>query len=66
MARSGSFIALDPEDVTVDEEGRVVVTSPHVSEMIKAAKPTPVPLAPNQNCGGGTCNFVAHCGVKVQ
>jgi hypothetical protein len=66
MAQSGSFIALAPEDVTVDAEGRVVVTSSQVSEMIKAAKPVPVPQPPNQNCGAGTCNFIAHCGVKAQ
>jgi hypothetical protein len=64
MAQSGPFIGLTPEHVTVDEEGRVIITDPQVREMIQAAKPVPVPVpTTNQNCGAGHCNYAAGCGV---
>jgi hypothetical protein len=65
MPESGSsYIALAPGDVTVDAEGRVVITSPQVSEMIKAAvKPVRAIAGANSNCAGGTCNFVPNCGA---
>jgi hypothetical protein len=54
--------ALTPDDVTLDESGRVIVNNPGLAARIRAvvvAKPEPT----NGNCNG--CNTVAHCGVKL-
>jgi hypothetical protein len=63
---SGTQFALTPGDVTVDENGRVVVHNTELANQIKAAKPIPKPEPTNGNCNGCTTNTVAHCGVKLQ
>ena len=54
---------LTPDQLSVDEEGRVVITDPEIAERLRRAaaakKPQPAP-PPNGNCGG--CNTVSGCG----
>jgi hypothetical protein len=55
--------ALTPDDVAIDENGRVIVNNPSLVAQIQAAvvaKAEPT----NGNCSG--CNTAAHCGVKLQ
>ncbi len=57
--------ALTPDDVAIDENGRVIVNNPGLVAQIQAAvavKPEPT----NGNCNGCTTNTVAHCGAKLQ
>jgi hypothetical protein len=59
--------SLTPDDVALDEQGRVIVNNPELAARIKAAKPAPPKPEPtNGNCNGCTTNTVAHCGVKLQ
>ena len=56
--------ALTPDDITLDESGRVIVNNPGLAARIRAAvvaKAEPT----NGNCSGCTVNTVAHCGVKL-
>jgi hypothetical protein len=59
-------LALTPDDVTVDEHGRVIVNNPELAARIKAAAPAAKTEPTNGNCNGCTTNTAAHCGVKLQ
>jgi hypothetical protein len=59
-------ISLTPNDVTVDESGRVIIHNPEVAAQLKAAA---TPVTPTEGSNGnchGTCNTVAHCGARLQ
>jgi hypothetical protein len=57
-------------DISVDEEGRVVIDNPEVAERMKAAaskkpKPAPVNLNCVKGCHGGATNTVPNCGCII-
>lgn len=65
MVQPGGLAGLSAEDITVDEEGRVVVTNPEVAEQLREAAAAGAGGAgggTNSNCHG--CNSAAGCGVK--
>lgn len=57
---------LSPEDIGMDEQGRIIITNPQVAERLRAAaaraKPKPK-NGPNTNCHGCTPqNVTPNCG----
>ncbi|HEY7298765.1 MAG TPA: hypothetical protein VH684_12730 [Xanthobacteraceae bacterium] len=60
-APAGEFAV---EDLSLDKEGRIIITSPVVAARLLAATKRPNPPAPkepsNGNCNG--CNTTAGCG----
>jgi hypothetical protein len=65
MTQSQPFAGLSPQDISVDEEGRVVVTNPQVAERLRqaaAAAPGEGAAAPINN--GCTVNTVKNCGCR--
>jgi hypothetical protein len=59
------FASLYPEDISLDQEGRIVIADSELATRLKeygvaAAQAPQVPLGPNKNCG--MCNTVRGCG----
>jgi hypothetical protein len=55
-------------DISVDEEGRVVIDNPEVAERMKAAaskKPKPININCVKGCHGGATNSVSNCGCII-
>jgi hypothetical protein len=53
---------LKPEDLSVDEEGRVTIADPELAERLRAVVGR-APAGTNTNCGG--CNAVAGCQTNI-
>jgi hypothetical protein len=67
MAQGELFAGLTLDDISVDEEGRVMITNPQIAERLRAAVPAARPR-PNTNCGP-QCNpactpNTANCGCN--
>jgi hypothetical protein len=56
-----------PEDVRVDEQGRIIVTNPQVAERLRAVAAKPKNgTVPNGNCNGcSPINNVPNCGCQL-
>lgn len=74
MAREEPLPRLKLEDISVDEEGRVVIANPQLAEELEealAARPTPTPTPTNGICptntvvGCGPVNTVSGCGTRL-
>jgi hypothetical protein len=55
--------SVGPNDVQVDDSGRVIISNPQLAAQIQTAVAAMVEPT-NGNCHG--CNAVAHCGAKLQ
>ncbi len=62
MTQEAPFAGLKLEDISIDNEGRVVITNPQIAEQLKAVAPAVKALDTVINNG---CNTVAGCGVPV-
>lgn len=66
MADDGLTIALRVADLSLDDEGKVIIRDPQMAELITAAMERqstgPIAAAAANNCHGGNC--AAGCGVK--
>jgi hypothetical protein len=60
MAQKESLAALTLENISVDEEGRVIITDPELAKRLREAVGAAQRLFGNGNCHG--CNSVRGCG----
>ncbi len=65
MAHEEALAGLTLEDISVDEDGRVIITNPRIRERLSTAAGTKAAAEPITN-NGCTVNTVKNCGCKLQ